>query len=153
MRRRLGAFVLLGCAGSCLTLPACTNEDAVLGDPAVLPPPGIQVSLSGDIQPIFNNNCAFSGCHAGALPAQNLSLEAGNTFAANGLVDVTSLEAPALKRVAPGNSAASYLVHKLEGTQASVGGGGNRMPLGAQPLAGVEIQLIKDWIDQGAQDN
>ena len=145
---------LLGSVASCLALAACSNDDAVLGDPAVLPPPGIQVSLSGDVQPIFSNSCALSGCHAGATPAQNLNLEAGNTFTANlGLVNVPSLEAPALKRVEPGNSAASYVVHKLEGTQASVGGIGNQMPLGVQPLADVEIQIIKDWIDQGAQDN
>jgi hypothetical protein len=159
MECRRVSSVFLGAASLCVVLgvSACKNNDAVLGVVQVVPPPpgsGIPVSLSGDIQPIFNNNCAFAGCHAGASPAVNLSLEAGKTFDPNlGLVNVSSFEAPSLKRVEPGNAAGSYVVHKLEGTQASVGGSGSRMPLGFPPLAGAEIQLIKDWIDQGAQNN
>ena len=153
----LGLPVFLRGAGACMALglAGCTNGDAVLGVSRDVPPPaGIPISLSRDIQPIFNKNCTFSGCHAGTLPAQNLSLEAGKTFdPILGPVSVPSTEAPTLKRIEPGNSVGSYLVHKLEGTQASFGGSGDQMPQGAAPLAGVEIQLIKDWIDQGAQDN
>jgi len=35
------------------------------------------VSFSTQIQPIFTQNCAFSGCHAGTSPAAGLNLEDG----------------------------------------------------------------------------
>jgi hypothetical protein len=46
----------------------------------------------------------------------------------------------------------SYLYHKITGTQASVGGSGERMPRGGQ-LSDAEIQTIRAWIAQGALDN
>jgi hypothetical protein len=75
-----------------------------------------------------------------------------------------------LMRVEPGNSATSYLMIKLAGTQSTVLGGGGcgscvisgvtvgdcgaRMPLTGPPyLPDAEIQLIGEWIDQGAADN
>jgi hypothetical protein len=83
-----------------------------------------------------------------------MSLEAGKLYEpVVGAVGVASLEAPGLKRIDPGSSVSSYLVAKLEDKQVSVGGGGGRMPLGAPPLDPIEIQVIRDWIDQGAQDN
>ena len=97
-----------------------------------------------------------------------MSLQASDSFAS--LVGVPSCEAPALKRVEPGSSAASYLMVKLEGTQSSILGGGGcaacsvlgisvgdcggRMPLSGPPyLPDAEIQRIGEWIDQGAPDN
>jgi hypothetical protein len=97
-----------------------------------------------------------------------MSLLSADTFTS--LVGVASCEAPALKRVEPGNSAASYLMVKLEGTQSTIfdAGGcvtcdyvlatesacGKRMPRDApSPLSDAEMQVIRDWIDQGAADN
>ena len=83
-----------------------------------------------------------------------MSLEAGGIYdPVLGAVGVASREAPGLKRIDPGSSLSSYLVAKLEDKQASVGGIGDRMPLGAPPLDPIEIQVIREWIDQGAQDN
>lgn len=126
---------------------ACANNvDLGLGIP---PDPGPEVRLSSDVQPIFTRSCAQMFCH-GEFPQFGLDLRACN--ARGSLVDVPSAEAP-LDRVEPGDSALSYLVHKLEGTQASVGGSGERMPYLMPALPDAEIQLIRSWIDQGAADN
>jgi hypothetical protein len=133
------------------------------------PLPGAEISFSRDIQPIFNvGGCAAAFCHAsGAQLAAPMSLEEGRSYAS--LVGVPSCEAPLLKRVEPGSSATSYLIHKLEGTQSDLlaAGGcatcdfqfgsaancGSQMPLVGQPLDASLIRLIRDWIDQGAKDN
>lgn len=97
-----------------------------------------QISYSADIQPIFNNNCAGGPCHIGGN-ANGLSLgsyadlmDGGNSG------DV----------VLPGNPDGSLIVRRLEGTITP------RMPLDGPPyLSSTEIQLIRDWIEQGALDN
>lgn len=147
----------MAASGVALLLAAftgCTNGDAVLGLGSVTSPPGAQVSLANDVQPIFNMNCAIAGCHDSVTMAQFQSLEAQDIFdPVLGIVDVDSSQVPALKRVEPGSADLSYLILKLEGTQATVGGGGAQMPRFATPLTAPTIQVIRDWIDQGAQDN
>lgn len=94
---------------------------------------------------IFGPRC--SGCHTGgggALPASlNLS-SASATYAA--LVDVNSTEVGTLKRVAAGDPNNSYVVQKLEGTQAV----GARMPLGGPFLDQATINQVRAWIQAGA---
>jgi len=95
---------------------------------------------------IFTPRC--SSCHTGggsSLPASmNLSSESATRAA---LVGVASIEVPSLQRVAPGDPANSYLIHKLEGTQSS----GSRMPLGGPFLDQATIDSVKAWIQAGAQ--
>lgn len=107
-------------------------------------------TLSGDVQPILSANCAFSGCHAGASPQQGMNLSSGQTFA--NTVNVASNESN-LDRIEPGQPDQSYLVHKIQGTQAQVGGSGARMPLGAPALPQADIDVIRAWITAGAQNN
>ncbi len=64
------------------------------------------------------------------------------------LVDVFSLEIITLKRVAPGDAENSDLVWKVEGRPTIVG---SPMPLGGPMLSPAEIDMIRDWIDSGAQ--
>lgn len=146
-RSATSGIFIAGAVALTLLSAGCSNEVAL----RIAPDPGMIVSLSGDVQPIFTRSCAFVGCH-GDLPSLNLDLRAGNSWGS--LVNVQSVQAPALDRVEPGDSAKSYIVHKLQGTQDSVGGTGNRMPNGGQPfLPDAEIDLIRSWIDQGAADN
>ena len=91
---------------------------------------------------VFTPRC--SGCHAGAAAPAGLRLDASNSYAM--LVGTASAEVPSLKRVAPGKSVDSYLIHKLEG-HASVGA---RMPLGGPYLDAATVTLIRQWIDNGA---
>ena len=145
---------LLTFALSTLGFTGCSNDDANLLDEILIPIAGT-VSLSQDVQPIFNANCALSGCHAGSFPQEGMSLEAPNIFLPGiGIVGVQSQQAPpGVLRVMPGNSNSSYLINKLEGTQLSVGGCCDQMPQGVQPLNSATIQVIRDWIDQGSQNN
>ncbi|HEV6968865.1 hypothetical protein [Roseateles sp.] len=92
---------------------------------------------------VFTPVC--TACHAGGAAPQGLRLDATNSYAM--LVGTASAEVPSLKRVAPGDAANSYLIHKLEGHQ-SVGA---RMPFGGPYLDANTIGLIRQWIDNGAQ--
>jgi uncharacterized protein (TIGR03118 family) len=94
---------------------------------------------------IFTPKC--SSCHTGggaSLPGiMNLSSTSA-TFAS--LVNVTSIEVPALNRVKAGDPASSYIINKLEGTQTV----GARMPFGGTPLDQATIDRVKAWIQAGA---
>ncbi|MBW8846409.1 MAG: hypothetical protein JF607_15705 [Burkholderiales bacterium] len=92
---------------------------------------------------VFTPIC--TACHAGGAAPQGLRLDASNSFAM--LVGAASAEVPSLKRVAPGDAANSYLIHKLEGHSAV----GARMPFGGPYLDANTIGLIRQWIDNGAQ--
>ena len=91
---------------------------------------------------VFTPIC--SACHAGAAAPQGLKLDAANSYMM--LVNVASVEVPSIKRVAPGDSANSYIVQKIEG-HAAVGA---RMPFGGPYLDAATIGLIRQWIDNGA---
>ncbi|MBD3298812.1 MAG: hypothetical protein GF341_09175 [candidate division Zixibacteria bacterium] len=104
------------------------------------------ISFSADVQPILTANCTNSACHDATDPQEGLNLEAGSAY--GNLVDVNSSQNSSLKRVDPGNPDDSYLVRKLEGTAP-----GFRMPRNQPPLSDAQIQLIRDWIEQGALDN
>ncbi len=107
-------------------------------------------TLLANVQPIFNNNCLFSGCHAGTSPQLGLDLSAGVSFSTS--VGVPSNEAPLL-RIKAGDPDSSYLLLKIEGTQGTVGGSGGRMPLGRASLSQDNINTIRDWISAGALNN
>ncbi len=112
---------------------------------------GDEVTLSRDVQPIFTGNCVFSGCHAGSSPEQGMSLSAGQAFGS--VVNVAARELPSMNRVTPNQPDNSYLVHKVQGTHSNVGGSGSRMPLNRSPLSQSDIDLIREWIQAGAQLN
>jgi hypothetical protein len=96
---------------------------------------------------VFTPTCATAGCHAGAGAPQGLRLDAANSYGL--LVNVPSSEVPSIPRVAPGDPDGSYLIQKLEGTAAV----GEQMPLGRQPLAQATIDVIRQWITDGAMDD
>ena len=92
------------------------------------PPPG--VSFQEDILPILQASCAVPGCHAAPNPPKGLNLETYADFEKGGVFN-------------PGDSKGSVVIRRIDG-------GG--MPPGA-PLAKDQIQLFKDWIDEGAKNN
>ena len=107
------------------------------------------VTLSMIQTQVFTPTC--SGCHSGptssALPSgMNLSSTAAS-FAA--LVNVASLQVSTLNRVTPSDTANSYLIQKLEGTAAM----GVRMPQGGPFLDQATMDMIKQWINDGAPNN
>ena len=105
------------------------------------------VSFAADVQPIFDRSCGGNACHAGVNPAEGLDLGAGVSHGE--LVGVPAGQCGERLRVSPGDPEASYLVDKLRGVDLCAG---TRMPKsGSLPAA--EIQIIADWIAQGAEDN
>lgn len=99
-----------------------------------------------DIQPIWDLKCV--SCHvAGGSAAMGPVLTSDKSYAA--IVDVQS-PTVALPLVAPGDVDGSYIWHKLNGTQADVGGSGSPMPLGT-PLDAADLAKIEQWINDGAK--
>jgi hypothetical protein len=156
-RRRLGSLVLglallAGCAGG------GSDDDLKRGGggPECTPPDPPTISLASNIQPIFDVSCALAGCHAGAVPAEDLDLSPG---AARGeLVDVPSIRLPGRDLVVPGDPDESYLVQKIEG---AAGIAGQPMPLGcpgapqggAVCLTADQILAIRTWVSECALAN
>ena len=146
------AFARAEAKGGCTTTGDTNAIEALVDtfvDAAVvaLEPP---VSFASSVQPIFSANCATSGCHSGAFPAGNMNLESGQAY--GNIVNVASLEVPALKRVLPSDASSSYLYRKLKFT-GSPDIVGVQMPFGSAPLPSDEIDAIEAWINQGAQNN
>ena len=92
---------------------------------------------------VFSVRCI--GCHVGATAPMGLKLDAANSYAM--LVDVDSVEQPGLKLVNPGDPDNSYLIWKLEGDFRI---SGSPMPLNPPPLDPAYIQVIRQWIENGA---
>jgi hypothetical protein len=132
----LAIFALAGCAGSGDGL----DEN---GRPDTGGPPPLTADFNSIQQNVFTPIC--TACHAGANAPLGLQLEAGVSYAQ--LVGVPSVENSDLLRVAPGDPDASYLVHKIEGRPEA----GPRMPLDGPPLPQATIDVIRQWIVEGAQ--
>jgi hypothetical protein len=80
-----------------------------------------------------------------------LALEPNRSY--NNLVGVQSTQSSTQLLVKAGAPEESYLLAKLNGTQAQAGGSGVRMPYGAAPLSQAQLNLIRQWITDGASNN
>jgi hypothetical protein len=109
----------------------------------------VNVSFSGQVQPIFSASCTNAGCHGGVKVAGNLNLTSGKAYAA--LVGVSTSDCSgSKKRVVPGDPAQSYLMNKLTGVGICTG---TQMPKTGSNLAQAQLDTISSWICAGAQDN
>jgi hypothetical protein len=95
---------------------------------------------------------ACTGCHTGGASAPaGLDLSSGASY--GNIFNVNSTELPSMKRIKPSDAANSYLLHKVNGTQGSVGGSGSRMPQGCSGsscLSAATRTVIENWINSGA---
>lgn len=129
-------LVLAGCGAD--APPAPPAEDPWVRAVRVTP------SFSADIQELFTRRgCTVSGCHGATA---TLPLTSGSAYAA--LVNTPAVAEVGI-RVVPGNAAASYLMRRVDGTQAV----GSRMPLGGAPLDSIDSTNLRTWIQQGARRN
>ncbi len=103
-------------------------------DPPPLPEPVPGVSFQEEILPILQASCAVPGCHAAADPKAGLNLTTYADFERGGF------GGPVFE---PGNSKRSGVIRRIDG--------GGMPPAG--PLPKDQIQLFKDWIDEGAKNN
>lgn len=104
-------------------------------------------SFAKQVLPLLNRHCAI--CH--------LSDDAQGGFSLyprpyESLVAVKSTQSP-LALVEPGSPRASYVYHKLMGSQETVNGSGVSMPYQRDPLHEAELSVIRQWIDEGANNN
>ena len=92
-----------------------------------------KVDFARDVQPIFKSKCM--GCHGPAQQKNGFRLDRRSDAMRGGTIAV----------IGPGNSTGSRLYNRLTG-----GEYGLQMPP-TGPLSAAEINIIKDWIDQGAE--
>ncbi len=98
-----------------------------------------------EIYAIWDASC--TGCHTGGGSSGNLRLDTSHAL----VVDTASDDVSSMDLVEPSDTDASYLWHKLQDTQASVGGGGSQMPLGSS-LSSTDESAIQTWIEEGAPE-
>lgn len=95
---------------------------------------------------VFGGVC--SQCHTGASAPLGVDWSSSARTCAN--VGRHSSEIPSLMEIAPGDTAASYVIWKVEGAgprgEPIVGG---RMPLSNPPLTADTIRNMRDWIADG----
>ena len=106
------------------------------------------VSFVRDVVPLLRTRCAT--CHLTGKEAGSIALHPKAAY--QNLVNVKATVS-GLDRIKPGSPDESYVVMKLEGTHLDHGGAGARMPFGIAPLKPEQIDLIRRWIAEGAQEN
>ena len=111
---------------------AANNLGVVFDNPAHAGRPS--PSFNADILPILTSRCAFAGCHVAGGP-DGIDLRTYDAVITGGRDDDT---------VIAGDARESELVEVIvEG----------EMPPGGPPLPAAQIQLIIDWINEGAKNN
>jgi hypothetical protein len=95
--------------------------------------PPASIDFNRDIEPIFKANCLQ--CHGSENTQARLRLDSEAGILKGGVSGAA---------IAPGHSGDSLLVKRLLGATDAP-----RMPMGGQPIANYEINLIRAWIDHG----
>jgi mono/diheme cytochrome c family protein len=121
-----GRSVLVICA--CVLLLSCET----------LPETGNEVSYGRQIAPIFALHC--NGCHSDENPSSGF-----RTGSYRGLMHGGTIG----DDIVPGKPDSSILVQLIEGVR----GPEQQMPNGARPLHSSQIQLIRNWIAEGAKND
>jgi hypothetical protein len=123
-----------------LSLTGCKDKNTLAPgeSPSTVVFPDRNVSYGVHVQTLFNQACALPMCHDDGSHAGGLSLTSyyKTVFAVPGIVVIKD----------PQNS---ILVMKIEGR----GPTGDRMPPGANALNQNQINGIRTWIAEGAQNN
>lgn len=154
MRRLLGGHVLLCAAALAAVTVGCAGDGSKIPAPVGPGCSGLEPRLTCIQQMIFTPNCALSGCHDLATSSNGLTLEEGLSYGSLLGTPPTGMPStwnPTILRVAPNNPDDSFLVIKLEATDPRLAG--SPMPLNAAPLSAGEIQAIRTWIENGANDD
>lgn len=100
--------------------------------------PTSKVSYYKDVRPLFQQHC--QGCHQPA--------KAGGGYVMTSFADLLKAGDSEQKGVVPGKASESLLVKLLGEVQ-----GRARMPKGKEPLAKSQLELIANWVNQGAIDD
>lgn len=132
---RIGMALLL--AAFTIWVCGCGTSDDDTGDGAggvVDTSTGSGVSFQNDVLPILTQRCAVPGCHVAGGP-RGIDLRSFESVLQGGQRGAI---------VVARNAAGSELVNQIAT--------GN-MPPGGPPLEDNQVQLITDWISDGAENN
>ncbi len=113
--------------------------------------PLVSASFGSIAQAILVPRCASAACHGGNPPPAFPRLDADAAYDA--IVNVDSQQASGVKLVKPYDPAASYLLLKMRGEAASVGGLGTPMPIGDALLDASDLAAFEAWIANGAPND
>ncbi|HKK44152.1 MAG TPA: c-type cytochrome domain-containing protein [Balneolaceae bacterium] len=97
-----------------------------------------------NVSQIFSSHCATSGCHDSQTQQNGVDLS-GYDAATNSVGNQYGK-----KVIQPNDAAGSPLVDKISSNDPTYG---VRMPKGGSALSSDDIDLIKQWIDNGAKNN
>jgi len=138
-----GSAVPLLLVFATFVLGSCTK----VSSPVSPSPTDTTVSFSSQVQPIFTQNCALSGCHSGPQPQDGLNLGAGSSYSQ--IVNVPCVDVPGYLIIKPFKPDSSFLYLKIMGSPVA----GIRMPYQRAPLDSDLIATIRNWINQGSPNN
>ena len=93
-----------------------------------------KVDFIKEVQPLFEKSCY--SCHGEKVQMGGLRLDSKKLALDGGLSG---------KTIRPGSAAESSLYQRIAGIGEQV-----RMPMGKDPLPADQIQIVRAWIDQGA---
>ena len=151
MTMKLRMMVAAGVMAAAMGVAACGGDSG--GNPAAPTnptpdptTPTTTATFASISSQIFSQRC--TGCHSGSAPAAGMNLSSATAHAA--LVNVPSVQRGGAVRVIPGNADGSYIIQKLRGEAGIVG---QRMPAGGPFLSDDQINLIRQWINEGARNN
>ncbi len=142
--RRLGIAALVLGVPATIALSGCGAGGASKATAASDTP----VKFS-QVQQVFNTHC--TSCHPSVNGALNLT--AGKSYKA--LVGAGAVEAPGQVRVVAGDPKRSFLLTKIAGDPSlgDIPPIGTRMPPGQPAIPAAEIELVRNWIAQGAKND
>ncbi|MEK9136829.1 MAG: hypothetical protein AAB393_06870 [Bacteroidota bacterium] len=112
------------------------NPTGEEGSPSNIVFPSTNVSYQQHVQPLFNQACAFAGCHDDGQHTSPLKL----TSYGNAVLSIPGI-------IVMNQPDQSTLVFRIEGRV------GARMPLNQNPLNQNQINGIRTWIAEGARNN
>ena len=128
--------------------PADTTEDDTsdAGEPG-----GPAPTLTMLHDEVFVPTCGEASCHTMGGAAAGINLDNDGELH-DRLLGSSSIRG--LPHITPNDPSASYLYLKCSGEHLDVAGGqGSRMPLARAPLTDEQLQMIADWINDGAPNN
>jgi hypothetical protein len=158
------ALAVLGMTGSGL-FAACNSTSTPAADagacsafvpPASFSPTSPAVSFTNDVFPIFETSCAFPSCHGSSSNPQGgmyLGGDEGHVYA--NLVNEAATEYPSMVRVKPGDTANSFLLHRIDDDACTLPGCtsvacAELMPQYGPMLPEAQLLTVRGWIAQGA---
>ena len=122
-------LVLLVCLSPCELLAGNEPTDTV---------PAERISYDRDVRPIFQARC--HGCHRPAKAESEYIMTDVDRLLAGGESGVAA--------IVPGDPSESFLIEMITPVD-----GEAEMPREGEPLSKSQVQLIREWIRQGAKDD